>query len=131
MLSDYSGFSLDELERVIWALSEHSLDKEAAAAAIDKALGYYVEYLSDYLHSVESSDELEDKERRLRNLFRDYGFLDNSTDSRIQRDFEWRHEQLDEKKYRDDEGYFRSGSGHSESQISDREIGSMFGQLRQ
>jgi hypothetical protein len=131
MLSEYSGLNLDEIESVVWALSEHSPNREAAAAATDIALKEFVRYLGDYLDSTESSEGLEEEEQRLRTLFRDYGFLDNLTDSKIQRSFQRRHEELDEKEYEDDENYSRSGRDSSlESQISDGEIKSMFGQLK-
>lgn len=131
MLSVYSGFSLDEIESVIWALAEHSIDDEGATTAADAALRDYIENLYQNLDSIESLDELDDHKRRLGNLVADYGIAaENQLKFKIETGFQRRYEELNAEEDRDDDyvGYGRRDT--LQPQISDQQIRSMFGQLK-
>lgn len=74
MLTDYGDFSLEEIESVVTALSEFSVDKYAAVAAANAALEGHVENLSsaqwratyEPLLYLGSLDELKSYEKQLK-----------------------------------------------------------------
>jgi KaiC/GvpD/RAD55 family RecA-like ATPase len=129
MLCDYSDFSLDELESVLKALAENSVDEDAVANAADIAIRDYVENLRYELDSFDSIRELEEHKQRVSNFVANYGPTDRVLHESMEARFESRYDTLSEREHADHDYEGSESRRNLEAGISTQQIRSMFSQL--
>ena len=128
MLRDYGfGLSLDTIKSVTESLFEHGSDENSAAEASTTALKGYLDDLDSVLSDITSVGDLETFEQELTTLMDDYGVTDTMVASSINH----RRDELLEYESRYDDEDRGWSPADSPGYMSDDDIRSLFGALRE